>query len=301
MSVVSELLLVEQATVETGEATPGSFPTTILYDGSQMEWRRTWVVPSGFVSFDNFELMIARQFIGSLSLNFKCIRIDATNPAAPDEVETGFANYAVALDDGDYEFVEAPASLFTGIEPNEGDVIVFVVQRAAVDTYNADLVLSGYRLSYDKSTPSTVGPEYCTQGDLEARISQKILAQLTNDTANATTPDADVVDFLIGKAGYDIDSYLRNAYDLPLATIPGIIAQIAIDLTCYYAMKRRFTETAVPAEWIATKDKAFEKLKAIAEGKIALPDISRTVAMMQMTANDKQFDFYNDDSPTSFY
>ena len=88
MSVVSELLLVEQATVETGEATPGSFPTTILYDGSQMEWRRTWVVPSGFVSFDNFELMIARQFIGSLSLNFKCIRIDATNPAAPDEVET---------------------------------------------------------------------------------------------------------------------------------------------------------------------------------------------------------------------
>ena len=144
-------------------------------------------------------------------------------------------------------------------------------------------------------------PAYCTQANVESRISTLTLAQLTNDTANATTPTAAIVTFLIGKAGEDIDSYLRNAYEFPLATTPDIIVQIAIDLTCYYAMKRRFTETAVPAEWIATKDKAFEKLKGIAEGKIELPAISRTVAMMQMTANDKQFDFYNDDSPTSFY
>ena len=56
---------------------------------------------------------------------------------------------------------------------------------------------------------------YCTQTDITARIPTLNLAQLTNDTANATTVDSTVLAALIAAADAEIDErLLRRAIHL---------------------------------------------------------------------------------------
>ena len=73
---------------------------------------------------------------------------------------------------------------------------------------------------------------YCTQRDLENRLSSQTLATLTNDGANADKADPAVVKALIAKAEAQIDSTAGQIYSTPLqAVLTGTVAISGITIT----------------------------------------------------------------------
>lgn len=99
---------------------------------------------------------------------------------------------------------------------------------------------------------------YCDQDDIEARISQSVLIQLTDDEKSATsstTLDAAIVlnsaitariTAAITDADALIDSYLRKQVAVPLATTPNQINRISVDLAIWFLHKRRRSEMGMP-------------------------------------------------------
>jgi phage gp36-like protein len=80
---------------------------------------------------------------------------------------------------------------------------------------------------------------YCGDIDqLKKRIPEEVLVQLTDDQNLGVIDEAVILE--IG-AGVDelIDGKLRGVYELPLATVPGIIKAIATDLMIYELHSRR--------------------------------------------------------------
>lgn len=79
---------------------------------------------------------------------------------------------------------------------------------------------------------------YCAAEDLTERLSNDELIQLTDD-ANTGVVDQDIVAAAITAAQDVIDGYLRGRYTVPLASVPGLIKNIALDLAAYKLFKRR--------------------------------------------------------------
>ena len=85
-----------------------------------------------------------------------------------------------------------------------------------------------------------ISGHYCTQNDLEQRIGIRQLAELTNDTAGATTADSVVVQAIIEKSDREIDGKAGQVYTTPFTiptnctSIPSLIKQISIDYSIYY-------------------------------------------------------------------
>jgi phage gp36-like protein len=111
---------------------------------------------------------------------------------------------------------------------------------------------------------------YCTQTDLENRISAQTLAQLTNDTVGVNTADAGVVNFLIAKAQSVIDSYLADVYVTPLNPVPATINSAAVDLACYYAYERRSQTFAMPQNLTADYSNAISYLEKLASQTLTI-------------------------------
>lgn len=110
---------------------------------------------------------------------------------------------------------------------------------------------------------------YCSQTDLEYRIGTTRLAELTNDTANATTPNSTIVSAMISRADRLIDSLAGQVYTVPFVigtnctTIPEVIRQLSIDLSIYFCMSRRFAQMEIPKDWQEIYKQAMEKLQGI--------------------------------------
>jgi len=98
---------------------------------------------------------------------------------------------------------------------------------------------------------------------MERRISKTVLANLTSDTANDTEPSATVCTDLITRACSLIDAYAGQVYTVPFTTIPQAIKDIAIDLSCYYALQRRPANYAMPKEWENVYNDSIGKLEKI--------------------------------------
>lgn len=108
---------------------------------------------------------------------------------------------------------------------------------------------------------------YCTLTDLQAVIPQEDLIQLTDDLG-AGVIDTTVVDALAADAAELIDGYLRGRYALPLALVPGIVRQVAVDLTTYRLYCRRMP--TVPEGIAARQANAQKLLDAIQKGVLTL-------------------------------
>ena len=108
---------------------------------------------------------------------------------------------------------------------------------------------------------------YCTLTDLQAVIPQEDLIQLTDDLG-AGVIDQVVVDALAADAAELIDGYLRGRYALPLEPVPGIVRQIAVDLTTYRLYCRRMP--TVPEGIAARQANAQKLLDSIQSGKLTL-------------------------------
>lgn len=105
---------------------------------------------------------------------------------------------------------------------------------------------------------------YATQADLETRFGSKELAKLTDRTAGSVI-NAAVVDRALVDAAAEIDGYLAVRYQLPLASVPVALAQLACDIARYNLWGERATE-AIKGRY----DDAVRRLKAIAGGSFKL-------------------------------
>ena len=109
---------------------------------------------------------------------------------------------------------------------------------------------------------------YCTAADLTERMSNEELMQLTDD-AGTGVPDQDIISKAIAAAQDTIDGYLRGRYPVPLESVPGIVKNLALDLTTYTLFKRRNQLSMNEARELMYKQ-AISQLKDIKAGIIQL-------------------------------
>lgn len=152
---------------------------------------------------------------------------------------------------------------------------------------------------------------YCQQSDLEARIGVRMLAQLTNDVANSTTPDSNVVASLIKRADRLIDAEAGQVFEVPFDPtpvtgnckfIPSVINQISIDYALYEAMARRFGVSGVSKDWQAVKAAADLRLQNVSNELTELdgePTVLSSESDFVTPTDDALTDFYDLNNPIS--
>jgi phage gp36-like protein len=109
---------------------------------------------------------------------------------------------------------------------------------------------------------------YIVQADLETRFGSTELAQLT-DHENGSVIDAGVVGLAISDAESEIDGYLAARYQLPLASVPPVLARIAADIARYRLWADQASEAVRKRYEDSVRD-----LKAISSGSIVIDGAS---------------------------
>jgi phage gp36-like protein len=106
---------------------------------------------------------------------------------------------------------------------------------------------------------------YATQQDLTDRFGAVEIAQLS-DRTNGAVVDAVVVGRALSDADAEIDAYLATRYQLPLASVPPVLARMAADVARY----RLYDDKAVESVRVRYQD-AVSLLKRMARGEVQLP------------------------------
>ena len=243
-------------------------------------------VPVGYTSIGYVRLYFLREYIGNLYLRFWTSREPGTSGAYETDNSDSLTAYPVTATDGQEIYITIPVAAYNAFILIAGDHLGIQAFRGAtnsLDTYEAMLKAVRIDVCFNLAvSPDVPAGYYCSQADLEARLGTKTLAQLTNDADGATIPDSTIVYAMIGKADGIIDGYASQVYTTPFAVIDPLVRDIAIDLACYFAMQRRFTEFPVPNDWISTKKDRIQQLEDISNQVITL--IS-TIAVSSSEAN----------------
>ena len=132
---------------------------------------------------------------------------------------------------------------------------------------------------------------YCTTSDIENRLTQTELRQLTDLDGNGTV-NAGVVAAAIARADALIDSYVGRRYDVPLSPVPDVVQNASADLVIYLMQKDR---QSVTDDVKKSHDDWINWLKDVAKGNATLgieppPGESSAGAGGQHSAEGKQFD-----------
>ena len=109
---------------------------------------------------------------------------------------------------------------------------------------------------------------YIVQGDLETRFGSTELAELT-DHINGAVIDAEVVGRAIADAEAEIDGYLAARYQLPLVSVPPVLARIAADIARYRLWADQAGEVVRKRYEDSVRD-----LKAISSGSVVIDGAS---------------------------
>lgn len=105
---------------------------------------------------------------------------------------------------------------------------------------------------------------YATVADLIARFGEEELIQLT-DRAGAHAVDSAIAQRALDDASAEMDGYLAVRYQLPLPTVPTLLARIACDVARY-----RLWEDHASDEVRRRYEDARRLLEAIAKGLVSL-------------------------------
>lgn len=145
---------------------------------------------------------------------------------------------------------------------------------------------------------------YCTQTDLVNMIGTQQLTQLTNDTANSTTPDATVVTAMIERAQNYMDSEFSGTFATPLTiTNDPFIRDICVSLAIYNCFLRRFSILEIPKNWAEMYVEACSMVQKIvtldASIDYTLNPITATASAIE--APTKIVDFDNASSQWQFF
>lgn len=111
---------------------------------------------------------------------------------------------------------------------------------------------------------------YVSREDIRTRLSDEVLAELTDE--NAVAPNWDVVDRAIAFANAEVDSYLGVRFTVPLSTVPLILRERATDIAVYHLYKKRVGEAAVevPEEVRRAYEEAIAWLEKVRDGKATI-------------------------------
>ena len=169
----------------------------------------------------------------------------------------------------------------------------------------ADPTLDG--AGFPWSTEPQIG--YCSQADLEKKIGQRKLAELTNDVAtqgkvtDGLLPDVDVVALLIQEADQDIDTIVGMRYSVPFAqgSIPDSIKFLSINMACFRAFKRRLPANQITKDWQSTYDECLKELNDIASGEEEIGIQANQKQGMITNTTYKQTQWENQDLPISHF
>jgi phage gp36-like protein len=82
---------------------------------------------------------------------------------------------------------------------------------------------------------------YATTDELLDRIGVDAVAAVADRAADGSMDD-EAVSGALDDAGQEIDSYLVQRYVLPLASIPGALKRVCIDMAMYHLSGNRTTE-----------------------------------------------------------
>ena len=131
----------------------------------------------------------------------------------------------------------------------------------------ADPTLSGSGISW--STVEQTG--YCSIADMEKKIGQQTLAELTNDvytqgiSNEGVLPDSDVCQALIDEVDQDIDSIVGMRYTTPFAqgSIPDSIKFLSVNMSCYLAFRRKLGANKITEDWQKIYDDSLCELAKI--------------------------------------
>lgn len=263
-------------------------------------------VPVGYTSISYIRFYFLREYIGNLYLRFWTSREPGTSGAYETDNSDSLTAYPVVDDDGQEIYITVPIATYNAFTLVAEDYLGIQAFRGAtnsLDTYEAMLKAVRIDVCFNLAvSPDVPAGYYCSQADLEARLSTKALTQLTNDADGSTTPDATIVYAMIAKADGIIDGYASQVYTTPFTTTPTLIRDIAIDLACYFSMQRRFTELAVPQDWISTKKDRMQQLDDISNQVIKL-DTSAAVSSSEadIVAPDAIIDFNDAENSFSNY
>jgi len=173
--------------------------------------------------------------------------------------------------------------------------ITYTGSIASIDSLTSIVLLISLGLPIADGTVTditliNVSGYYGSQSDIEARISVKQLAMLTNDAAQPTQADGAVLNAIFSKVNTEIDSLAGQVWVTPFIpgtncdSIPNLVKQIFIDYTIYYCFLRRFSTLEVPKQWVENYKNAEQKLNDISNMLVQLdgnPTVFSTEANMR--------------------
>lgn len=79
---------------------------------------------------------------------------------------------------------------------------------------------------------------YCTAQDIVEDLTEKVVAQLSNDS-DPNQVNQEIVNKYITDSSQLIDGFLRSRYVLPLSNVHAVIKKVCIDIVKYELYKRR--------------------------------------------------------------
>jgi phage gp36-like protein len=111
---------------------------------------------------------------------------------------------------------------------------------------------------------------YASIDDLKDVLSEREMAELTNDVVDGDEPVENILASAINRAGSVTNSYLAKRYDIPLPTVPESIRDATVTIAKYKLLARRsFISEELKFEY----GEVIKWLKDLASGVVELPEI----------------------------
>jgi phage gp36-like protein len=107
---------------------------------------------------------------------------------------------------------------------------------------------------------------YCTLTDIEKKISEEEVVQLTDDDGEDAV-NTDTVDAAITDADAEIDGYCGRRYPVPMDPVPPILRKFSVDIAIYNLYQRR---QGAPDDREKDYKNAIRFLENIAKGLVSL-------------------------------
>lgn len=113
---------------------------------------------------------------------------------------------------------------------------------------------------------------YATLSDLILAFGEDEIVQITDRAVPATgAPDAAVAERALGSAQAEIDSYIANRVQLPLATVPDVLRDCACDIA-----RHRLHGAVVPEEVTKAYERRLAWLRDVSAGRATLGAVTQT-------------------------
>lgn len=110
---------------------------------------------------------------------------------------------------------------------------------------------------------------YCTRTDLEERLGESQLLELTDLEGSGVVNEQRIVR-AIEDASAEVDAYARQRYAVPFAEPPPIIRKVALDLAVYRLFLARGFDEKSDQAVIEAHRAAVQFLDRLAQGRVSI-------------------------------